>query len=65
MDDGFFARWALGGYPSILTLLSDLCELLGPPADALLLEAVVALLEQGPAGVTGSYAHPRAGPLLS
>ena len=49
MDDGFFARWVLGGYPSILTFLTDLSDLLGPPADGLLLEAVVTLLEQAPA----------------
>lgn len=45
MDDGCYARWLLGAYPSLLTLGLDLRDLLGDPLGEELLAAVVALLE--------------------
>jgi hypothetical protein len=48
MDDGFFARWTLGAYPSLATLASDLRGLLGEPLGVRLLQAVVAILEEAP-----------------
>lgn len=48
MDDGFFARWTLGAYPSVATLAVDLRDLLGEPLGQQLLEAIVAILEQAP-----------------
>jgi hypothetical protein len=44
MDDGFFARWTIGAFPSPATLASDLRGLLGDPLGAQLVEVVVALL---------------------
>lgn len=45
MDDGFFARWTHGAYPSLQTLAHDLCGLLGAPLGPQLLAAVVMILE--------------------
>ena len=44
MDDGFFARWAIGAFPSAATMAGDLRELLGDPMGRQLLETTVALL---------------------
>jgi hypothetical protein len=44
MDDGFFARWAIGAFPSIATMTTDLRHLLGDPLGRQLLETTVALL---------------------
>jgi hypothetical protein len=43
MDDGFFARWALGAFPSISSLTGDLHALLGQPIGGVLTEVVGAL----------------------
>ncbi len=48
MDDGFFARWSLGAYPSLDTLAQDLCGLLGTPLGPQLLAAVTLILEPSP-----------------
>lgn len=48
MDDGFFARWTVGAFPSIATLATDLKALLGEPLGQQLLEAVVSLLDEAP-----------------
>lgn len=48
MDDGFYARWTLGAYPPLTTLLADLCGLLGAERGQELLEAVVSSLGDGP-----------------
>ena len=48
MDDGFFARWTLGAYPSLTTLATDLRGLLGDALGPSLLEAVVTILGPGP-----------------
>jgi hypothetical protein len=45
MDDGFFARWTIGAFPSAATMATDLRDLLGEPLGSQLLEVVVALLE--------------------
>jgi hypothetical protein len=45
MDDGFFARWTIGAYPSACTMAMDLRDLLGEPIGPQLLEVVVAMLE--------------------
>lgn len=45
MDDGFFARWTLGAYPSASSMAIDLRDLLGEPLGPQLVEVVVALLE--------------------
>lgn len=45
MDDGFFARWAIGAFPSPLTMVTDLRELLGDPLGPQLTEVVVSMLE--------------------
>ena len=45
MDDGFFARWTIGAFPSAGTMATDLRDLLGEPLGSQLLEVVVALLE--------------------
>jgi hypothetical protein len=44
MDDGFFARWTTGAFPSPATLARDLRDLLGDPLGGQLVEVVVALL---------------------
>ena len=44
MDDGFFARWTIGAFPSIATMATDLRELLGAPLGRQLLETTAALL---------------------
>ena len=52
MDDGFFARWALGAYPHLATAAFEVKALLGRPLGPQLVEALVRLLEQphcGPA----------------
>jgi hypothetical protein len=45
MDDGFFARWAIGAFPPVATLATDLRHLLGEPLGRQLLETTVTLLE--------------------
>lgn len=45
MDDGCFARWMLGAYPSLATLAIDLRSLLGDPLGEELVATVVELLE--------------------
>lgn len=45
MDDGFFARWTIGAFPSPSTMVIDLRELLGDPLGPQLVEVVMALLE--------------------
>jgi hypothetical protein len=45
MDDGFFARWALGAYPHLATAAFEVKDLLGPPLGPQLMEALVRLLE--------------------
>lgn len=44
MDDGFYARWAVGSYPPIHTLATELPALLGEPLGALLITTSLALL---------------------
>ena len=44
MDDGFFARWTLGGYPSLQALATDLPALLGEPLGPQLVRTALALL---------------------
>jgi hypothetical protein len=44
MDDGFFARWTIGAFPSIATMATDLRELLGGAVGRQLLETTAALL---------------------
>ena len=44
MDDGFFARWTIGAFPSIATMAIDLGELLGAPLGRQLLVTTGALL---------------------
>ncbi len=44
MDDGFFARWAIGAFPSAATMAGDLRELLGDPLGRQLLDTTAALL---------------------
>jgi hypothetical protein len=48
MDDGFFARWTTGAYPSVATRAGELRALLGEPLGPLLLRTAVALLDDGP-----------------
>lgn len=43
MDDGFFARWTIGAFPSSMTMTVDLRELLGDPMGPTLLEVAQAL----------------------
>jgi hypothetical protein len=45
MDDGFFARWCLGAYPSPAALAADLRGLLGEPNGTHLLRVLVEILE--------------------
>jgi hypothetical protein len=45
MDDGFFARWAIGAFPPIATMATDLRHLLGDPLGRQLLDTTLALLE--------------------
>lgn len=44
MDDGFFARWTIGAYPSIPTLVGDLVALLGPDLGPRLRRCTLGLL---------------------
>lgn len=44
MDDGFFARWALGSVPAPRALASELCPLIGNPLGPRLVEVVGTLL---------------------
>ena len=44
MDDGFFARWTIGAFPSIATMATDLRELLGGALGRQLLETTAAVL---------------------
>jgi hypothetical protein len=46
MDDGFFARWALGAFPLVSTMATDLAHLLGDPLGPLLLDTTLALLDE-------------------
>jgi hypothetical protein len=45
MDDGFFARWTIGGFPSAAHLAADLSQLLGDPLGPVLVDTTRALLE--------------------
>lgn len=45
MDDGFFARWAIGAFPPAITMMTDLRDLLGDPFGPILADVAVALLE--------------------
>ena len=45
MDDGFFARWALGAFPPIPRSVTELAGLLGEPLGPQLLATTVALLD--------------------
>jgi hypothetical protein len=45
MDDGFFARWTIGAFPSAATLAGDLRQLLGEPLGPTLVETTLALLD--------------------
>ena len=45
MDDGFFARWTIGAFPSASTMVTDLCGLLGDPLGPVLVEVALALRE--------------------
>lgn len=45
MDDGFFARWTVGAFPSPATVVTDLREMLGNRVGSDLTRVVVALLE--------------------
>jgi len=45
MDDGFFARWVVGAFPSAPTMVTDLRELLGDPLGGMLVDVALALLE--------------------
>jgi hypothetical protein len=45
MDDGFFARWALGAYPHLATAAFEAKDLLGPALGPQLIEALLRLLE--------------------
>ncbi len=45
MDDGFFARWTVGAFPSTSTMATDLRDLLGEPLGPQLLEVVMAVLD--------------------
>lgn len=45
MDDGFYARWAVGAYPPIHTLATDLPALLGEPLGSTLIATALQLLE--------------------
>jgi hypothetical protein len=45
MDDGFFARWALGAYPHLATAAVAAKDLLGPALGPQLLDALARLLE--------------------
>jgi hypothetical protein len=45
MDDGFFARWAIGAHPNLATTAFEAKALLGPPLGPQLMEALVLLLE--------------------
>jgi hypothetical protein len=45
MDDGFFARWAIGAFPSIPEVVADLAPLLGAELGATLRATTLALLE--------------------
>lgn len=45
MDDGFYARWALGAYPEPAALAADLTSLVPAPLRAPFLEALDGLLE--------------------
>jgi hypothetical protein len=49
MDDGFFARWALGAFPDPLTLVTDVTALLGADVGPLVQRAVLDLLTPEPA----------------
>lgn len=44
MDDGFFARWAIGAFPPLPTLADDLSALLGPDLGPQLRRCTLALL---------------------
>ena len=46
MDHGFFARWAIGAYPSPHATAMTLRDLLGDPLGPHLLEALTLILEK-------------------
>lgn len=45
MDDGFFARWTIGAFPSASTMAIDLRDLLGDPLGPQLVDVFMALLD--------------------
>lgn len=45
MDDGFYARWAVGSYPPLRVLATDLPALLGEPLGPRLIDTALALLD--------------------
>ncbi len=45
MDDGFYARWALGAFPAAEDLVVDLLTILEDPARTLLRSTLIALLQ--------------------
>jgi hypothetical protein len=47
MDDGFFARWTIGGYPSLPYLFAQVLPLLDQGLRAPLTDLLVALLDDG------------------
>ncbi|MGK2950490.1 MAG: hypothetical protein ACSLFP_18100 [Acidimicrobiales bacterium] len=51
MDDGFFARWAIGAYPPLGTLANDLGALLGPDLGPQLRRCTLGLLGHHDAAV--------------
>jgi hypothetical protein len=44
MDDGFYARWALGAFPHLATLARDLFDLLDPELRAPFVDALERVL---------------------
>jgi hypothetical protein len=44
MDDGFFARWTIGAFPSVATMTADLRQLLGETLGPQLVDTTAAML---------------------
>ena len=47
MDDGFYARWAIGSFPTPATVAHELCDLLGEPLATALVEVLEGLMADG------------------
>ena len=45
MDDGFFARWAVGSFPPLRVLATDLPAMLGEPLGPQLVRTAVEMLD--------------------